>query len=271
MLRHVVIAGAALALVVGCEDRSNQPAPPRGGVTGSGGQTTPGTKGTTPSTTQPSTTQPTTPSTTPGASGMGKESTPGAGGTSGQGGMTGQASAADQSFVKQAMSVNRMEMDLGRLGAQQAQNQEVKTFAQRLVQDHTDAQNDLAQVVQRLGISVQAPEMDSQAQQIKDQLSSLQGQDFDKQFLQKMIDGHTKAIDAFQRETTDGKDPAIKAWAQQQLPTLKQHLQTAQDLMGRIGNQPGTPPSDTGGGGAPGGGGAGGSGGGSGEPGRSGG
>ncbi len=49
------------------------------------------------------------------------------------------------------------------------------------------------------------------------------GKKFDDAYRKQMVDSHQKAVSLFDNESRNGKDPGIKVWATQTLPTLQQH------------------------------------------------
>src|SRR5581483_7954461 len=58
----------------------------------------------------------------------------------------------EQHFIQMASSDNNFEIQLGQMVAQKAQDQRVKELAQRIVQDHQKAEQQLKQVAQQMGI-----------------------------------------------------------------------------------------------------------------------
>lgn len=131
-------------------------------------------------------------------SGAGQSGQSGAG--AGQsGGMTGDmgpgSGQADrgqgnlQKFAEQAAISNMAEIQLGQLAQQKAQDPEVKQFAQMMVDQHTQAQNQLQQAASTSGISLPTS-LDSKHQKIQDKLSNLSGPDFDKEYMKVMVAAH---------------------------------------------------------------------------------
>ena len=64
----------------------------------------------------------------------------------------------------------------------------------------------------------------------KERLSKLSGAAFDKAYMNDMVNDHVKDVADFQKESTSGKDPAVKSFASQTLPTLQSHLQEAKRI-----------------------------------------
>lgn len=147
--------------------------------------------------------------------------------------------AADSTFVKEAASGGMMEVELGRMAANQASNEDVKKFGQRMVDDHSKANNELSALAQKKNITLPT-EMGKKEQATRDHLAKLNGAAFDKAYMQHMVTDHTKDVREFDRESKSGKDPDVKAWAGQTLPTLQDHLRNAKQVSSELsGARPG--------------------------------
>ena len=136
-------------------------------------------------------------------------------------------SGPDADFVNKAAQGGLAEVQLGQMVAQKAQNQAVKDFAQRMVDDHSKANDQLKQLASQKGINLPT-DVDPSDKQFQDQLSSASGAKFDKMYMDHMVQDHQKDVSEFQSETTKASDPDVKNFAQQTLPTLQEHLQLAQ-------------------------------------------
>jgi putative membrane protein len=138
-------------------------------------------------------------------------------------------SAPDAKFVEAASASGLAEVSLGKLGAQQGQSQEVKTFGQQMVDDHTKANDELKTIAGGKSIPVSTLPMAEDAKAAT-MIAKKQGADFDAAFKKKMVADHEKAVKLFTSESTGGKDPELKAFATKTLPTLKHHLEMARQL-----------------------------------------
>lgn len=133
----------------------------------------------------------------------------------------------DQQFVEKAAQGGMAEVELGQLAAEKAEADAVKQFGQRMVQDHSNANQKLMAIAQEKGIN--PPQALSEEQQnIKEMLSQMSGSQFDKAYMAAMVEDHQKTIDLFQKEAEQGQDPALKQFASETLPTLQEHLEMAQ-------------------------------------------
>lgn len=137
------------------------------------------------------------------------------------------AASPDIAFAREAAIGGMAEVELGNLAKEKASSPDVKSFADRMVTDHTRAGDELKQWAQSRSI-VFPPELDSKHKMLRDRLARLSGDAFDKAYMREMLSDHQQDVAAFKHEATSGKDPDLKAWARKTLPTLQEHLKLAQ-------------------------------------------
>lgn len=137
--------------------------------------------------------------------------------------------AADSTFVKKAASGGLAEVELGQLAVQKASSPEVKQFGQRMVDDHTKANNELKEVAAQDHI-VLPQSMSAKDKATKASLEQLSGDQFDRAYMEDMVKDHKKDVAEFERESKTAMDPAVKSFAQQTLPTLRDHLKQAEKI-----------------------------------------
>ncbi|AEI49043.1 DUF4142 domain-containing protein [Runella slithyformis] len=133
----------------------------------------------------------------------------------------------DTEFMNEAASGGMMEVELGQLAANKAVSADVKKFAQMMVDDHTKANNELKSLAAQKGITLPAMLMEKHQKMVND-LTAKTGKEFDKEYMNRMVDDHKEDIDAFEKAADNGNDADIKAFAAKTLPTLKHHLQMAE-------------------------------------------
>jgi|SRR5579863_1547309 putative membrane protein len=140
---------------------------------------------------------------------------------------------SDSDFAKAAAEGGMAEVKFGQLAEDKANNKDVKDLGQRMVTDHTQADDDLKAAVAKENISVPT-EMDSKDQATYSRLSQLSGAAFDRAYARDMVRDHKTDIAMFRREANEGKDPAIKSFAAKTLPTLESHLKEAEHTMDAV-------------------------------------
>jgi putative membrane protein len=142
----------------------------------------------------------------------------------------GQLAEADQTFVKKAAQGSIAEIDLGELAKERAQSDEVKQFAERMIQDHGKANEQLEEIAKNKGATLPT-EAGEEHSKVRAELADLKGEEFDQKYMAAMAEDHQKAVDLFQSQAEQGKDAELKSFAEQTLPTIKEHLTMAQSMV----------------------------------------
>jgi len=155
---------------------------------------------------------------------------------------SGKMAAADTKFVHEAAAGGMAEVELGKLAADKATSPEVKAFGQRMVDDHSKANDELKAFASQKGVTLpSAP--DPAAKATQDRLSKLSGAAFDKAYMQDMVKDHDKDVAAFKHASTSAADADLKAWAAKTLPTLQEHQTQAKSINAKLGSAKPTSPT----------------------------
>ena len=137
----------------------------------------------------------------------------------------------DRNFIMDAAMGGMMEVELGRVAAQQGASDAVKQFGQRMVDDHSKANSELMSLASSKGITLPT-ELDAKHREHVTKLSAMSGADFDREYGKMMASDHRKDVSEFEKESTRGTDPDLKAFATKTLQTLQEHLRLAETLPG---------------------------------------
>ncbi len=136
-----------------------------------------------------------------------------------------------QDFVSLAGQSDMLEIESSKLALQKSDNAKTKTFAQKMIDDHTATSTELKGLVSGGKVKVSAPSSLDKTHQAKlDKLTKLQGKDFTKQYDDMQVSAHKDAVSLFERYSKDGDNADLKAFASKTLPKLQEHLKMAQDL-----------------------------------------
>lgn len=139
-----------------------------------------------------------------------------------------QLDTDSETFLKKAAAGSMGEVELGRWALERARHDSVKKFAQHMVDDHTNLNKDLESLADRFGMTLPAP-MSKEQTALKEKLSKMEGNAFDREFMRGMITDHEAMIADFDRYVKDGKNEDVRAFAKNALPALKDHLAMARD------------------------------------------
>lgn len=143
-------------------------------------------------------------------------------------------SMSDHHFLTMAAEGGTAEVELGQLASKNGSNSCVKQFGQRMVTDHSKANDQAKGIAAQKSVTLPTS-MSSKDQTMYRSLSPKTGTDFDKAYMTAMLKDHREDIAEFRHEANSGTDPDIKAWAAKTLPTLEEHLKLAEDCAKQLG------------------------------------
>lgn len=135
----------------------------------------------------------------------------------------------EKRFVKDALLGGLTEVELGKLAVDKASNDAVKQFGQKMIDDHSKANEELKAIATKEKIDV-PDSLDSKHQSRVEKLSKLSGADFDKAYIKDQLKDHQQDVREFQQEAKSGTDPDVKSFASKTLPTLEEHLSMVKEL-----------------------------------------
>jgi putative membrane protein len=148
-----------------------------------------------------------------------------AGGTTG----TNAGPAMDKTFVKKALEGSMAEVQMGQLALQKSNDDQVKQFAQRMVDDHGKMVDQMKPVAQQMGIKV--PDSPPKGEMKKmDKMKSLSGDAFDQAYIKDMVKDHKKDSSEFKQEAQSTQNPQLKQLATEGGQTIDSHLQQIQQI-----------------------------------------
>ncbi|HET7436259.1 MAG TPA: DUF4142 domain-containing protein [Thermoanaerobaculia bacterium] len=146
--------------------------------------------------------------------------------TGSTGGTVSNMSDADKEFVNKAAIGGMAEVQMGNLATQKASNAAVKAFGQRMVSDHSKANDELKSLATTKGLALPT-DLDADHKGAMDHLSALSGAEFDKAYMKHMVEDHEKDVSEFEKASQSAQDADLKGWAAKTLPTLQDHLKQA--------------------------------------------
>ncbi len=123
-----------------------------------------------------------------------------------------------------------MEVELGQIAIEKAGSEEVKQFGQKMVMDHSKANEELMSIISKNNIDKPKAEMMEDHKKMVTKLSNLYGAEFDRAYMKAIVEDHTKDIEEFEKASQNYENEAVRLWASDTLPTLKRHLELAKQI-----------------------------------------
>ena len=133
----------------------------------------------------------------------------------------GKLSSADKTFMTNAAKGGMMEVEMGRMAAQNGQSADVKKFGNRMVTDHSKANNELMALAKEEGVSLPGAKSAGKWKS-------------DKDYMDDMVKDHEKDLAEFQNEAKNGTDPDLKKFADKTSKVISKHLQMAKETQAKL-------------------------------------
>lgn len=141
----------------------------------------------------------------------------------------------DRQFLMTAAEAQKAEIALGQIAAERAESEKVKQLAQRMIEDHTKAGQEVRKLAEAAGVALSVePPVDHR--KLGDTYSGLSGKEFDRAYVAHEVKDHQKNITELKKQAKKLKHPEIKQWASGTLPVLKEHLIIAKSVLSSLKN-----------------------------------
>ncbi|MBA3334688.1 MAG: DUF4142 domain-containing protein [Acidobacteria bacterium] len=138
-----------------------------------------------------------------------------------------------EGFMTEAAKGGMEEIELSKLALNKATNKEVKSFAQKMIADHTKASNELKALAVKKNFTLPAALTPEQISMATD-MAKVSSEEFDKEYVDAMVKDHEKDVSLFEAQSKNGTDTDAKAFAAKTLPTLQMHLTMIKDLQSKM-------------------------------------
>lgn len=132
-------------------------------------------------------------------------------------------------FLITALNNSMLEVQAGELAMKQAQNQQVKDFANMLVNDHKGANDKIMELANSKNITLP----DSLGEDKMDKLKELQektGKDFNMAYMDMTVSAHEDAVELFEEASNNLEDTEVKTFASNTLAKMREHLERSKQL-----------------------------------------
>lgn len=138
-------------------------------------------------------------------------------------------STQDREFAKQATYSNLAETAMGQLALTETEDESIRQFAQMMVTEHTQAQDELRYLAESYELEI-PDTLNSEQQAIYEELEQLEGYAFDSAYISSQVVAHQQAQQIFQKQIDQGENPNILDYASSILPHINEHLTQAMEL-----------------------------------------
>lgn len=141
-----------------------------------------------------------------------------------------QAGMSATDFVQTVAASDAFEIQSSELATQRGTRQDVKDFASEMVTAHRQTTSELTQLTSANSMPAPSPQLSATQQAGLNNLRNQSGASFDDAYVDAQVTAHENAVRAFEEFASAGEAGPLRDWAQRTLPSLRQHLQHAQQL-----------------------------------------
>jgi putative membrane protein len=138
-------------------------------------------------------------------------------------------SDADHTFVTEAVRSGWARLRLGEVATARAEDERVREFAERVVEEDAAANESLEEIGLRRGL-VPPSEPSADDQYMIEHLAELAATEFDVEYMAQQVDAHETAVILYQMQLDQTADPELRDFARTYLPTLEERAEAAREI-----------------------------------------
>jgi putative membrane protein len=135
-----------------------------------------------------------------------------------------------EDFANMAAQSNMLEIETSNLALEKSKKDDIRAFAQRMVEDHTNAGKEMQKAAAADGVTAVPAKLDDEHGKMLNDLANASAEDFDSQYAQLQVQAHEQAVALF--TSYSQQSGALADLAKKLLPALQEHLEMARDLKG---------------------------------------
>lgn len=152
-----------------------------------------------------------------------------------EGAMATDAAAADTptdaaTYVSMAGASDMFEIGSSQLALQKSQNDDVKEFAQMMIDHHRKTTEQVATAAREAGMTPAEPQLNAMQREMMTNLESAYGAEFDRTYIDQQRQAHQKALALHRTYAERGDTPQLQEVARTAVPIIEQHIAEAQEL-----------------------------------------
>jgi putative membrane protein len=144
-------------------------------------------------------------------------------------GLLNQQALNDQQFLRKALEGGAAEVQLGQLAQQKSQSDDVKQFAQKMVDDHSQLDKQIEPIAKQLGVE-EPNGLSKKDKQLLEKLQALSGPQFDEEYIRAMVKDHKEDLKEFKDEAQMTQDVNVKRAATEGTTLIAEHLQHIEQI-----------------------------------------
>lgn len=141
-----------------------------------------------------------------------------------------ETTALDREFIIMAAQGNNAEIQTSQLALERATDEAVRQYAQRMIDEHTAANQELEPLAAERGVELPTTPSSFDAA-VLERLSQVPDAEFDRAYMDTQVNAHLKSLAVFRTGAQQVEDTALQSYARTLLPTIGEHLEMARTMV----------------------------------------
>lgn len=133
-------------------------------------------------------------------------------------------------FLVKAGASDQFEIQSSRLALERSRNQELRTFAQMLIDHHTRLTAATTAAARSAGLTPPPPNLEPHQRVMIEELQRSGAGDFDSLYIRQQVGGHQGALGVMRTYSMMGDTPALRQAATSAIPVVQGHLADAERM-----------------------------------------
>ena len=148
-------------------------------------------------------------------------------------GGTVKLTSTEVAFIKEAGAGNAAEIKMAELALKNAESQDVKDFAQMMIKDHSEANDDLTVVAKNHNIDF-PPDAPEKEKALGKKMLDVKGAAFDKAYMKHAVEDHTQDVADYKKAEKQVKDKKLVEYVNKTTPVIEGHLKMAKEVDAKV-------------------------------------
>jgi putative membrane protein len=139
--------------------------------------------------------------------------------------------ATTKRYAEGAAMGDMFEIESSRVALDRSKSNDVKQFAQEMIDAHTKTSDELRSTLVRIGLIIELPSMlDTLHQGLLDELKGANAQDFDTRYIAQQKNAHNEALMLHKSYASNGDMVDLKALVSATVPKIEKHIEMITDI-----------------------------------------
>lgn len=136
----------------------------------------------------------------------------------------------EREFILMAAQGNNAEIQTSQLALERSQSDTVRQYAQRMIDEHTAANEQLQPLAEQRGVELPTTPSSFDTA-VLEQLAQVPDEQFDQAYMDTQVNAHLRSLGIYRTGARQVTDTALQNYASTLLPSIRDHLEIADAMV----------------------------------------